>query len=130
MGCGPSAQQQFPATLPAALSATVLLPTAGDQLAIAVETSKRLGMGHGILEGSELMGVDDGVIDDALIDKVRFCFRDAQAPPALGRPRPCPADKLHCSAPPHGPEQICELNTAHVPTHAYAAPPPPAVCRC
>eukprot|EP00887_Chlorella_sp_A99_P007731 scaffold20.g7731.t1 len=40
----------------------------GDQHAIAVETCKRLGMGHNIVEGKELMGKAD--INEALIARV------------------------------------------------------------
>lgn len=41
----------------------------GDQYAIAVETAKRLGMGHGIMEGSDLMTTDD--ITPEMIAKVQ-----------------------------------------------------------
>lgn len=40
----------------------------GDQHAIAVETSRRLGLGTDIMEGAELMAA--GVADDHLINKV------------------------------------------------------------
>jgi hypothetical protein len=39
----------------------------GDQHAIAVETSKRLGLGTNIMEGAELMG---GAMDDRLASHV------------------------------------------------------------
>jgi hypothetical protein len=41
----------------------------GDQLAIAIETSRRLGLGTNIMEGSELMG--DWGMGQSLADRVR-----------------------------------------------------------
>lgn len=45
----------------------------GDQLAIAVETSRRLGLGTNIMEGKELM---EGQFDEAdFATRVRACTR-------------------------------------------------------